>query len=49
VRRIRRMHVDGLSIRQIAETLNAVGVPAKRGGRWHPTTVARVLGRTAAA
>jgi len=42
-RRIRRLHRDGHSIRAIAATLNAEGVPAKRGGRWHPTTVARVL------
>jgi hypothetical protein len=35
----------GLSIRAIAAALNAEGVPAKRGGQWHPTTVARVLGR----
>ena len=36
-----------LSICQIAATLNAEGAPAKRGGRWHPTTIARVLGRGA--
>ena len=42
-RRIRQLHQGGRSIREITATLNAEGVPAKRGGRWHPTTVARVL------
>jgi hypothetical protein len=42
-RRIRRLHRGGLSIRKIADQLNAERVPAKRGGPWHPTTVARVL------
>ena len=36
----------GMTIRGIAAELNAHGVPA-RGGRWHPTTVARVLRRGA--
>lgn len=45
---IRALRADGLSIRAIAARLNADGVPA-RGGRWHPTTVARVLARAEAA
>jgi DNA invertase Pin-like site-specific DNA recombinase len=45
-RRIRRLHRGGLSIRKIADQLNIEQVPAKRGGAWHPTTVARVLRRT---
>lgn len=48
-RRIRRLHRAGLSIRKIADQLNAEQVPAKRGGTWHPTTVARVLAREATA
>ena len=44
-RRIRRLHRAGLSIRKIADQLNAEQVPAKRGGAWHPTTVAGVLRR----
>ena len=43
---IRRLHWSGLSNRKIADQLNAEQVPAKRGGAWHPTTVARVLRRT---
>jgi Recombinase len=46
-RRIRRLHRGGLSIRKIADQLNGEQIPAKRGGAWHPTTVARVLWRTA--
>jgi DNA invertase Pin-like site-specific DNA recombinase len=46
--RIRQLHREGVPIRGIAARLNADGVPAKRGGRWHPTTVARVLGRAGA-
>jgi DNA invertase Pin-like site-specific DNA recombinase len=43
-RRIRALHDDGHSIRQIAENLNRDSVPTKRdGGRWHPTSVARIL------
>lgn len=41
-RKIVRLHRTGLSQRGIAEQLNAEGVPAV-GGRWHRTTVVRVL------
>lgn len=34
---------EGLGVRAIAARANAEGLPSKRGGRWHPTTVARVL------
>lgn len=34
---------EGLSIRAIVARLNEQGIPSKRGGRWHPTTVARLL------
>lgn len=44
--RARELQEDGASIREIAVTLTAEGRRTKRGGtRWHPTTVARVLGR----
>lgn len=33
----------GWSFRKIAERLNADRVPSKRGGPWHPQTVARVI------
>lgn len=44
VHRIRDMRAVGMSVRCIADALNAASVPS-RGARWHPTTVARVLGR----
>lgn len=31
--------------RQIADWLNAAGVPSRQGGQWHPANVARTLGR----
>jgi DNA invertase Pin-like site-specific DNA recombinase len=31
--------------RQIADHLNAAGLPSRQGGRWHPASVARVLRR----
>ncbi|MGW1848597.1 recombinase family protein [Streptomyces sp. NPDC001966] len=34
---------EGLSIRAIVARLNEQGIPSKRGGKWHPTTVARLL------
>jgi DNA invertase Pin-like site-specific DNA recombinase len=38
------LRASGLSIRQVGAALNRAGVPA-RGARWHPTTVARIVGR----
>ena len=44
--RARGLQKGGSSIREIAVTLTEEGRLTKRGGtRWHPTTVARVLGR----
>ncbi len=34
---------EGLGVRAIAARANAEGLPTKRGGRWHATTVARLL------
>ena len=41
---IATLRAGGLSIRRIADELEKRGVPC-RGGRWHKTTVARVLSR----
>ena len=38
------LHGDGKSLRTIADDLNQRGVPARRG-RWHPSTVARIVRR----
>lgn len=43
--RARELREAGASIREIAATLNEEDRSTKRGARWHPTTVARVLGR----
>jgi DNA invertase Pin-like site-specific DNA recombinase len=40
---MREWEAEGVSVRGIAARLNEQGVPSKRGGRWHPTTVARLL------
>jgi len=44
---VRELRAAGVSIRAIAERLEAAKAPA-RGSRWHPTTVARLLERVAA-
>ena len=43
--RIRELDGQGASLREIAAALTAEGIPTKRGGTWHPSTVARALGR----
>ena len=45
LRRVVDLHAQGASLRSIAETLNAEGRRTKRGARWHPQTVARILER----
>jgi DNA invertase Pin-like site-specific DNA recombinase len=45
IRRIVELRDQGASLRSIAATLDAEGRKPKRGDRWHPTTVARVLER----
>lgn len=41
--RVHQMRAEGASYRAIAAALNEDGVPTKRGGRWQPTTVARMV------
>jgi DNA invertase Pin-like site-specific DNA recombinase len=43
--RIRQLRAVGSSIRQIAVTLTAEGHRPKRGERWHPEIVRRILAR----
>ena len=38
---------SGASLRQIAAELTKRGIGTPRGGRWHPTTIGRVLNRLA--
>jgi DNA invertase Pin-like site-specific DNA recombinase len=49
LQRMRSWRAEGDSLRTIAQRLNAEGTPTKRGGRWHPTTVARLLNDAARA
>jgi DNA invertase Pin-like site-specific DNA recombinase len=43
LRSLATMREAGMSYREIAAALNADGVPTKRGGQWHATTVARII------
>lgn len=42
---VRTMSADCLSLRQIAEKLNAMGHTTRRGKAWNPVQVARLLSR----
>lgn len=44
--RIHELRTAGLSLRQIATQLEIERLPPKRGTRWHPETVARIIRRT---
>lgn len=48
IARMMEMRKDGQSLREIARALNEEGVRPKRGGRWHPATVSRVVERATA-
>jgi DNA invertase Pin-like site-specific DNA recombinase len=45
-RRVRGERDAGRSLREIADLLNAEGVPTVRGGEWRASTLQRVLART---
>jgi len=45
IARITVLKAQGASLRSIAQALDAEGLRPKRGTRWHPTQVARVLER----
>lgn len=40
---MRAWQTEGVSIRGICDRLNSASIPSKRGGKWHPTAVARLL------
>lgn len=48
IQRIRELAAEGLVLRDIADTLTEEGFETKRGGAWHPQTVARILKRAEA-
>ena len=43
--RIETMNAQGLSLREIAKRLREEGIPTRRGGEWHASTVRAVLKR----
>ena len=43
LKRAHQLRAAGMSLRGIAEVLHQEGHRAKRGGAWHPTTLARAL------
>lgn len=43
IEQMRAWQEEGASIRGICIRLNDQGIPSKRGGKWYPTTVARLL------
>jgi DNA invertase Pin-like site-specific DNA recombinase len=45
VQRIQELRAEGLVLRDIAATLTKEAHKTKRGGDWHPQSVARVLKR----
>jgi DNA invertase Pin-like site-specific DNA recombinase len=45
IHRVRELHAGGHSLRSIADALHAEGHRPKRGDRWPPQTLARVLAR----
>jgi hypothetical protein len=40
---IMKMHSEGLSLRKIAETLEAKGVPSLGGGKWASGTISKLI------
>jgi len=44
-RRIEALNAQGLSLREIAQRLTKEGIPTRRGGQWHASTVRAVLER----
>ena len=45
VRLISRLRKQGLSLRDIAQRLQADGYATKRGGKWHPSIISKILRR----
>jgi hypothetical protein len=44
--RARALRASGLSLRQVADRLHEEDYPPRKGQRWHPQSLARVLART---
>lgn len=46
IARVRELHGEGQSLRAIAAALAVEGFKPKRGERWHPSAIARLVSRT---
>jgi DNA invertase Pin-like site-specific DNA recombinase len=46
LKRIRDLKVEGQSLREIIQTLDAEGLAPRSGGRWYPASIARILARS---
>jgi DNA invertase Pin-like site-specific DNA recombinase len=46
IQHIKSLHAEGRTLREIVDSLNGEGIPA-RGKRWHKTTISRLLVREA--
>lgn len=46
IARASALRADGLSLRAVASALDTDGIRPRSGGRWHPTTVVRMLDST---
>ena len=44
-KQVRELQVAHASIRKLTAAMNAAGVPTVSGGKWHATSVARLLER----
>jgi len=42
---LKAWQAEGLPLAEVARRANAEGLPTRRGARWHPTSISRVLGR----
>lgn len=45
ISRLKRLRAKGKSYREIASILNREGIPAKRGGKWNPSSIWYILDR----
>lgn len=44
---MRQMKADGATLQTIADELNTQGIATKRGGKWYPTTIKKIVDRAA--
>ena len=42
---VRSLQAEGMGVREVAAALNERGIPTPRGGKWHSTSVHRMISR----